>query len=217
VEQQPGLRERKKEATRRLLARTALDLFEARGFDNVQVAEVAETAGVSKKTVFNYFAVKEDLILGAGKHHIGEPAAVVRGRAPGQTPHEAMREYLLTSLAERQPMTGLSDRPDMPRIQRLVYGTPGLAMRYRQYHEQSRQLLAEALVDEGASHLSAQLIATQILGAQQVVVAEIGRRIAAGESADEVYPDAVLAANHAFRWLTRGLGDVLRRPPADAG
>lgn len=209
---QPGLRERKKDATRRLLARIALDLFEERGFDNVHVAEIAAEAEVSKKTVFNYFEVKEDLVLGAGKHHIGEPASVVRERAPGQTPHGAMRDYLLTSLAERQPMTGLTDRPDIARIQRLVQRTPALTARRMHYQDHSRQLLAETLVDEGASDLSAQLIATQILGAQDVVVAEIARRISAGEQADEVYPDAVTMAEHAFRWLERGLGDALRRP-----
>lgn len=212
--EQLGLRERKKVATRRLLATTALDLFEERGFDNVHVAEIAAAAQVSKKTVFNYFEVKEDLILGSSKRHIPEPATVVRRRSPGQTPHDAMREYLLAALAERQPMTGLSDRPDIPRIQRLVRTTPALAVRNTHYQELSRQLLAEALADEGASELSAQLIATQILGAQQVVVAEVGRRISAGESADDVYPDAVAATEHAFRWLERGLGDTLRRPDA---
>lgn len=210
--EQMGLRELKKDATRRLLARIALDLFEERGFDNVYVTEIAEAAQVSKKTVFNYFEVKEDLILGSGKHHVTEPAAVVRGRQPGQTPVEAMREYLLTALAERQPMTALNNHPDILRIQRLVRGTPALAMRYAHYQEQSRQLLAEALAEEGASELSAQLMATQILGAQQVVVAEIGRRITAGESPGDVYPGAVAAAEHAFRWLERGLGDILRRP-----
>ncbi|NIJ11476.1 AcrR family transcriptional regulator [Saccharomonospora amisosensis] len=210
--EQRGLRERKKVTTRRLLATVALDLFEERGFDNVQVAEIAAAAQVSKKTVFNYFEVKEDLVLGSGKHHITEPATVVRERPPGQTPHAAIREYLLTALAERQPMTGLTDHPDIPRIQRLVRTTPALAVRQMQYREQSRQLLATALVEEGASALSAELMATQILGAQQVVIAEIGRRVSAGEKPDDVYPDAVTVTRHAFRWLERGLGDTLRRP-----
>ncbi|MEV6958655.1 TetR family transcriptional regulator [Streptomyces sp. NPDC051207] len=127
-------------------------MFEERGFDSVSVAEVAAAANVSKKTVFNYFAereCKEDLVLGAGKHHIVEPAAVVRERKPGQTPHGAMREYLLTALAERQPMTGLSDLPHVLRIQRLLSSTPALVARNLQYREESRRLLAEALVEEG--------------------------------------------------------------------
>jgi hypothetical protein len=47
------------------------------------------------------------------------------------------------------------------------------------------------------------------------VFAEIARRITAGESAvTAVYPFAVTAVNHAFRWLERGLDDMFRRPPA---
>src|SRR3954471_13588218 len=56
-----GLRERKKEQTRERIAQVARDLFLARGFENVTVAEVARAAEVAQKTVFNYFPTKEDL------------------------------------------------------------------------------------------------------------------------------------------------------------
>ncbi|WP_017595969.1 TetR/AcrR family transcriptional regulator [Nocardiopsis potens] len=207
-----GLRERKKDATRRLLALTAIDLFEERGFDAVSVAEVAETAGVSKKTVFNYFAVKEDLVLGFGKHHIAEPAAVVRGRAPGTTPLEAVRDHLLTALAERQPMAGLSDDPLVLRIRRLVESSPALAVREMHYQEQSRELLARALIEEGASELSARLIAAQLLSVRHVLAGENFRRLSAGATPEELYPEAVANTEHAFAWLRRGFGDLLRRP-----
>src|SRR5690348_17451261 len=62
-----GLRERKKQATREQIARVAMKLFAKRGFDAVTVAEVADAAGVSEKTVFNYFPVKEDLVFGGGE------------------------------------------------------------------------------------------------------------------------------------------------------
>src|SRR3954470_1538131 len=60
---QTGLRERKKRQTRELIAATAQGLFRERGFDAVTVDEVAGQAGVSRKTVFNYFATKEDLFF----------------------------------------------------------------------------------------------------------------------------------------------------------
>src|SRR6266508_2319083 len=56
-----GLRERKKEQTRQLIAETAWRLFADRGFDKVTVAEVARQAQVAVATVFNYFPTKEDL------------------------------------------------------------------------------------------------------------------------------------------------------------
>ena len=59
---QLGLRERKKEQTRQLIAETARRLFGERGFERVTVAEIARTAEVSEQTVFNYFPTKEDLV-----------------------------------------------------------------------------------------------------------------------------------------------------------
>ncbi|GAA4088678.1 substrate-binding domain-containing protein [Nonomuraea soli] len=56
-------RERKKAESRRAVAETALRLFAERGFDGVTIAEVAEAADVSAKTVFNYFPVKEQLFF----------------------------------------------------------------------------------------------------------------------------------------------------------
>src|ERR1700680_1028859 len=58
-----GLRERKKRMMRQQLADTATARFLDRGFDGVRVAEVAEACGVSEKTVFNYFPVKEALVM----------------------------------------------------------------------------------------------------------------------------------------------------------
>lgn len=206
-----GLRERKKLATRERLMRTAMELFEARGFDNVTVAEIADAADVSKMTVFNYFPVKEDLIAGVAEHHITEPADVVRNREPGQTPHEAMLQFFLQSLAERQPYTGLCDRPEVLRLQRLVESTPALMVRWQHYGHEAQRLLADVLVEESSSDLTARLIAAQILGAQQVLVRENRRRIVEGESADAVHPDAVKNAKHAYRIIEAGLGSKFRR------
>jgi AcrR family transcriptional regulator len=61
--QAEGLRERKKRLMRQQLSDTATEMFMARGFDAVRVAEIAEACGVSEKTVFNYFPTKESLVL----------------------------------------------------------------------------------------------------------------------------------------------------------
>src|SRR5690349_15766217 len=58
-----GLRERKRRLTRQLISDAATVMFATRGFDNVRVAEVAESVGVSEKTVYNYFPTKESLVL----------------------------------------------------------------------------------------------------------------------------------------------------------
>lgn len=77
-----SLRERKKLQTRHRLLAAATALFAERGFDKVSVAEIAEAAEVSKMTVFNYFAGKEDLVLAPMEEHIGDVARAVRDRPP---------------------------------------------------------------------------------------------------------------------------------------
>src|SRR5687767_10422652 len=57
------IREQTRAVVRSLLARTAMELFAARGYDNTTVEEVAAAAGVSRRTLFNYFRNKEDLAL----------------------------------------------------------------------------------------------------------------------------------------------------------
>jgi len=60
-----GLRERKKEATRKALREAALRLALERGPDNVRVDDIADAAGVSPRTYNNYFSSREQAIVAA--------------------------------------------------------------------------------------------------------------------------------------------------------
>lgn len=61
---EPGLRERKRVATRQAIERAALDLSLGKGYENVTVDEIAEAADVSPRTFFNYFPSKEAAVVG---------------------------------------------------------------------------------------------------------------------------------------------------------
>src|SRR5881227_731777 len=90
-----GLRERKKQRTRELIADTARRLFAERGFDAVPVAEIAREAEVSEATVFNYFPTKEDLFYSRLEAFEDELLASIRERPAGQSVLDAFEEFLL--------------------------------------------------------------------------------------------------------------------------
>ncbi|MFJ7137640.1 TetR family transcriptional regulator [Streptomyces fungicidicus] len=197
-----GLRERKKLRTYRTVSDTAIRLFLERGFDAVSVAEVAAAAEISKPTLFRYFPAKEDLVLYRIADHEGEAARVA---AEGPAPVEALRRHFLDGLRRGDPVTGLSDDPDVLAFHALLYGTPALVARLHGHLERSEEALAEAL----GGGLGARLAAGQITAVRRILAQENWRRIAAGERAGEVREDAVAAAERAFGALARALPPLL--------
>lgn len=197
-----GLRERKKQRMYQAVSDVAIELFLAKGFDAVSVAEIAKSAEISKPTLFRYFPAKEDLVLHRFADHEDEAARVVRdGRARGQSPLAALRAHFLDALDRRDPITGLNADPRVLAFHRLLYGTPSLAARLYAYLERSEAALADAL----GGDLDARLAAGQIIAVQRILALDNWRRMDRGELPEDVHPDAVAAAERTFRRLSQGL------------
>ena len=93
------LRERKRLMTRRAILFAAERLFEERGFEHVTVAEIADAANVSVKTVFVYFRSKEDLAF-TDTWLLDRCVAAIEQRPPGASPAQALAVTLIAVLRD---------------------------------------------------------------------------------------------------------------------
>lgn len=183
-----GLRERKKRQTVRRISEAAIELFVARGFDEVTIAEVAAAADVAVNTVYNYFRTKEDLVLPPGESSTGRLAAIVAERAPGESAAGAVLARLREQVRGRDRAVGLS--PGFGRVLAMMLATPSLATRLNDLGGQMVDELAALLADEtGERGARPRLVASQIGWFHALVFGEVGSRTVAGEP-----PDAIAAA-----------------------
>jgi AcrR family transcriptional regulator len=94
-----GLRERKKLRTRELIAEVALDLFSEHGYQATTVAEIAAAADLSERTVFGYFATKEDILFAdhlALEHGLAE---ALENQQKGTVVLDTLREFVIENLS----------------------------------------------------------------------------------------------------------------------
>ncbi|MFF0085602.1 TetR family transcriptional regulator [Streptomyces canus] len=196
---EPGLRQRKKQRMYETLSEIAIRLFLEKGFDAVSVAEIAAAAEISKPTLFRYFPAKEDLVLHRIADHEDEAARVVA--ESDEPPLAALRRHFLEGLERDDPVTGLNDHPQVLAFHSLLYGTPALVARAHGHLERQEAALAEVL----GGDLDARLAAGQIIAVRRILAMENWRRIAKGETVEDVRVAAVAAAERAFGVLADGL------------
>ncbi|WP_433365354.1 TetR/AcrR family transcriptional regulator [Actinoplanes sp. CA-142083] len=176
----PGLRERKKQQVRERISGIATMLFLERGFDEVSVAEIAEAAGVSKMTVFNYFPRKEELFFDRVPQLVEMITSAVRERDPGVAATDALREMWLGLLDARHPLAGMNDGISM--FWGVVLRSTALRARVREALEEVEALIAALFAEAGVPH--PEMTAALVLAAVRVRYVEAARRIMGGEPAD---------------------------------
>jgi AcrR family transcriptional regulator len=210
-----GLRERKKQQTRELIAETARRLFTERGFERVSVAEIAREADVSEKTVFNYFPTKEDLVYWRLESFEQELLDTVRDRAPGESVLEAFGRFV------RRPrgMLGRYD-PEMQErlaaLTRTIVESPSLLAREQQVFEGYTASLAAMLAEETGAppdDVQSWVAATALIGVHRRLVDFARARIVTGVRHPRIADEVSEQAERALALLADGLGGYAVKEP----
>ena len=207
-----GLRERKKEQTRQLIAETAWQLFADRGFDRVTVAQVAREAEVAVATVFNYFPTKEDLFFFRLEAFGAELVDAVATRPVGEPALAAVRRHLLDTggllagveAGDPQALARLRT------VNRVIADSPALQAREQRALAHTADKLAALLaaeVDGSGEDLRPRIAANALIGVQRARVDHVRRRVLADEEPARLAADVRRLGGHAFALLEQGVGD----------
>jgi AcrR family transcriptional regulator len=203
-----GLRETKKLRTRQEIADTAMRLFATRGFDHVTVAEVAEAAGVSQKTVFNYFPTKEDLFYDEVPAREEALRQAIRGRREG--------ESLLAAL--RRLQSGECQRlcsPGFAVFARIIEESPALRAKELEVMARFVLVLTETIRDElGVDERDARVAAGLLVSIHRQLFLAARKQALAGKHGPAGVRRLRGDLDRAYQFLEHGLGELDRSSAA---
>jgi AcrR family transcriptional regulator len=209
-----GLREIKKAQTRQAIADAAAGLFRTRGFDAVTIEEIAQAAQVSKKTVFNYFPTKEDLVF----DHVDDREAALLGAV------HACRDGDLTLIESFRALC-LHQTRLIERLRRksghgsggyfdLVHGNPALLRRLHEINARLTRELAGALAELSGQRPDDPVVlsvAAALLGAQSTLYRSLRARVHSGAGDAAIVRAHRRDVNRVFDVLSSGFADFPTR------
>ena len=218
-------RARKKAATRQAIRAVAQELFYARGFDAVTIADIAQRSDVAVQTVFNHFATKEELFFDGHTPWVEGPAEAVRARKAGEPPLVALRAYLTDEVSR---LVGGMVRPERRAYIAAIHGSVSLRAHERELVHTSERLLSEALVEAWTAedcisgpadpHTAAPITAAVWLSAARVMVVQQRPRMTSAGAPDDAatamraFADRLLGQMEACLDLIHGVPDLLQQP-----
>lgn len=140
------MRAERRRATERAIHLAALRLTDAHGLDGFTVDELAAAAGVSRRTLFNYFPGKLDAVLGPEPELTEEVLAVFRAGGPTGR----LADDLGTAARDVLSAQGLG-REEIELGRRVLLREPRLlAAAHARFEEVAEDLAEHLLAREGA-------------------------------------------------------------------
>lgn len=132
----------------------ALELFTQRGFDDVTVSEIAERAGLTRRSFFRYFTDKREVLFAGSDLLVAELERRMGRAGPEEAAAEALR--VLTDAGTLL----FDDRDAQQRRQRIIVSSPELQERDRTKTALIASAIARSLSDKGFDASEAALIGT---------------------------------------------------------
>ena len=136
------------------LQQAALELFSERGFENTTVAEIAERAGLTKRTFFRYFADKREVLFAGSELFVEGVVSSIAAQPETVAPLDAVaagfKAFAATNFEER--------RADALRRQRVIEANPELGEREMIKRASLAESIAAALRERGVGEPAAALV-----------------------------------------------------------
>ncbi|MDA8195704.1 MAG: TetR family transcriptional regulator [Actinomycetota bacterium] len=101
-----SIRGAKKEATRAKLIEAAHDFFAEKGYNDTNIREIAEAAGVSERTFYRYFETKDELLFPNLRTVISELLENLRNVAEGTSVMDAIEVAVKGTNLSQLPRIG---------------------------------------------------------------------------------------------------------------
>ncbi len=193
-----GLRERKKRDRRRALHQAAVDLCLEHGYGHVTVEDICQRCDVAPRTFFNYFASKEEAVIGGDAVFGDEVAPAVAEFEHGSPSGDLLTDFrtLLTSMVQARQKT----RDDLKRRIELLRSDPSLLQAQLSRMDKNvrlfRQLIERRLardsglaIDTGTDGCGDDSVEHQVFSSRAQVLASVGVLVLR-LTAERTYTDA---------------------------
>jgi AcrR family transcriptional regulator len=190
-----SLREQKRWQTSHRITVCAQQLSDAHGIDGFTMDELAESADVSRRTLFNYFPSKTDAVLGEAPDISEADLAVFTAGGPHGNLVDDVAELARIALAVKQP-----DRQSVELGRRVLQSNPRLLAAARERFESITEEFAALVIErEGATFEAnrARLLLRMILALFDASLTEL-LTDEADRTLVEIFEDELVSARSLF-------------------
>lgn len=140
-------KERAKQQREQEILRQARRLIIEKGYANLNMDELAEAVGISKPTLYNHFASKDDLVVGAIMLDMEDAEAMLAAPYEG-TPLQRITDVLAQMMRSRHEMGSMMGGQSGPEIMVIMHSNETLIAQRQRVHDHLAALV-EAAKEQG--------------------------------------------------------------------